>query len=537
MVIFVSDMFVENYVGGAELTTEAIIKGGLMPVIKAHSSSINVEIMKRNKDKFWIFGNFANLNEKCILYAVKNLSYSVLEYDYKYCFYRSPEKHISESGHCNCENTTRAKLISVFYRKAVTTWFMSEVQKQKYVSKFSFLDAENIKVLSSVFSRETIDLIESLDISKKNNKWLILNSPSWIKGVDSTIDYAKKNDLSYELVWGLKHKDLLKKMATSKGIIYLPPGGDTCPRFIIEARMLGCDLIINENVQHKNEPWFENRETTIEYLKQRTKLFWSEVENKWDIETPKRKDTANHKFNIIVPFYNAGPWIKKCIESVKEQAYQNFNCFLIDDMSTDDANKIIEKEIKDDKRFKLIINENKQYALGNIVKTLIENGRDDENVNVILDGDDWFSSYNVLSHLDDVYTNSKCLMTYGSYVYHPGGTKGVEPSDYPVDIVSGNKFRQDRWRASHLRTFKTKLWKNIDLEDLKDDDGQYYKTAYDQALMLPLLEMAGEKSKYISEILHVYNRENPLNVDKVKQKIQFETAQKIRSKKPYKRKF
>ena len=75
------------------------------------------------------------------------------------------------------------------------------------------------------------------------------------------------------------------------------------------------------------------------------------------------------------------------------------------------------------------------------------------------------------------------------------------------------------------------------MEDLKDDDGQYYKTAYDQALMLPLLEMAGEKSKYISEILHVYNRENPLNVDKVKQKIQFETAQKIRSKKPYKRKF
>jgi glycosyltransferase involved in cell wall biosynthesis len=326
-------------------------------------------------------------------------------------------------------------------------------------------------------------------------------------------------------------------MATSEGIIYLPPGGDTCPRFIIEARMLGCDLIINENVQHKNEPWFENRETTIKYLRQRTKIFWSEIENKWNIETPKRKDTTNHKFNIIVPFYNAGPWIKKCIESIKGQTHQNFNCFLIDDVSTDDTSKIIEKEIKNDERFLLTTNANKEYALGNIVKTLINNKCDEEDINIILDGDDWLSSYNVLSHLDDIYSTSKCLMTYGSYVYYPNGVKGIEPSDYPADVINGNKFRQDRWRASHLRTFKTKLWKNIDLEDLKDDDGQYYKTAYDQALMLPLLEMAGEKSKYISEILHVYNRENPLNVDKVKQKIQFETAQKIRAKKPYKRKF
>ena len=39
-------------------------------------------------------------------------------------------------------------------------------------------------------------------------------------------------------------------------------------------------------------------------------------------------------------------------------------------------------------------------------------------------------------------------------------------------------------------------WDKLDQEDLKDQDGNYYKMAYDQAIMLPLLEMAGEKSKY-----------------------------------------
>ena len=57
---------------------------------------------------------------------------------------------------------------------------------------------------------------------------------------------------------------------------------------------------------------------------------------------------------------------------------------------------------------------------------------------------------------------------------------------------------------------------------------------YDQAIMLPLLELAGKKSEYISDSLHVYNKNNPLNVDKIKQKKQHELSLKIRQKSRYK---
>jgi hypothetical protein len=86
-----------------------------------------------------------------------------------------------------------------------------------------------------------------------------------------------------------------------------------------------------------------------------------------------------------------------------------------------------------------------------------------------------------------------------------------------------------------LRTFKYKLWKNIDHKDLKDDGGKYYTMAYDQALMLPLLEMAGDRSRYIWDLLHVYNKDNPISVDKIKAEQQLATAQEIRRKKPYRR--
>ena len=126
----------------------------------------------------------------------------------------------------------------------------------------------------------------------------------------------------------------------------------------------------------------------------------------------------------------------------------------------------------------------------------------------------------------------------------PGACIGLEPQDLKykgdsTDVLIGdnNTFREDNWRASHLRTFKQLLWNLINMEDLQDDGGEYYKTAYDQALMLPMLEMAGNKIKYVSKILHVYNRMNPNNVDKIKQQEQHATSQKIRSQEKYKRLF
>ena len=58
---------------------------------------------------------------------------------------------------------------------------------------------------------------------------------------------------------------------------------------------------------------------------------------------------------------------------------------------------------------------------------------------------------------------------------------------------------------------------------------------YDQAIMLPFLEMSAERSKYIPDILHVYNKQNPLNVDKIKAQKQTNLAKYIRNKKRYAR--
>jgi len=534
MIFFVCDMFAEQYEGGAELTTEAIIKKGLFPVNKVICSEANPAIMEKYKDAFWIFGNYRDLSEECLMYAAKNLHYSVLEYDYKFCFYRSIKKHEFAEGACTCVTSRKGKLVSIFLHNAKATWWMSQKQMEKYQSLYPFLKKSNNIVLNSVFSDETLEYVETLDTENKNDTWLILDSPSWIKGAKESINYAEKNNLKYELIWDIPHSKLLDKLAQSKGIIFFPQDSDTCPRMTVEARLLGCEIISNDNMQHKDEPWFKNKNSTIKHLRQRTNIFWKEIENiaAKNLNIPQTISVISDlKFKIVVPFFNCERWIKKCINSMQSQKYKNFECFLIDDASTDNSAGIVKKEIANDSRFNLIQNREKKYALSNIAGAIEEFNCNDDDVIILLDGDDWFASSLTLNKLCESYGDK--LMTYGSYVFNPSGIRGPEPSEYSNEVIKTSSFRKDQWRASHLRTFKYELWKRIDHNDLKDENGDYYKMTYDQAIMFPLLEMAGDRSAFIPEILHVYNKDNPLSVDKNKAQEQCALAQKIRSKKTY----
>ena len=64
----------------------------------------------------------------------------------------------------------------------------------------------------------------------------------------------------------------------------------------------------------------------------------------------------NLKISIIVPIYNTSKYLKKCIDSLINQTYENIEIILLNDGSTDDSAKII-KEYKD-KRIKYIEKDN-----------------------------------------------------------------------------------------------------------------------------------------------------------------------------------
>lgn len=283
-VIFVSDAYASDYQGGAELTTEALLSACPFEVFRLRSSEVTMELLQQGARKYWIFGNFANLDRALIPSICANLLYSVIEYDYKYCRYRSPEKHLDiEKVPCACQNEEMGLMVSAFYHAAKSLWWMSEKQQAHYSKLFPFLGqkVESI-VLSSVFDDDffaSVKVLRERAKASPRNGWIVMGSPSWIKGTQEAIEWCQAQGHEYEVVWGLSYSEVLRKMSTAEGLVFLPKGGDTCPRMVIEAKLLGCKLHLNDHVQHKDEIWFDTDDMldTEAYLYLSRDRFWNGI--------------------------------------------------------------------------------------------------------------------------------------------------------------------------------------------------------------------------------------------------------------------
>lgn len=69
-------------------------------------------------------------------------------------------------------------------------------------------------------------------------------------------------------------------------------------------------------------------------------------------------DKNNGKVSIIVPVYNVEKYLDECITSIINQSYKNIEIILVDDGSTDNSGKILDKFEKKDERIKVVHKEN-----------------------------------------------------------------------------------------------------------------------------------------------------------------------------------
>ena len=247
------------------------------------------------------------------------------------------------------------------------------------------------------------------------------------------------------------------------------------------------------------------------------------------------KKIINHQeekyfFNVVVPVFNAEKYIEKCLSSIVKQSHKRFQVQVVDDCSTDSSNEIASAICKENKNFKFFRNDRRVGALNNICNLLETKIKEpSKTVDLIIDGDDYLYSSDVLNILEEKYLQTNCLITYGSHI----SSKGVQGKKYPRLIREFNLFRKYFWYASHLKTFRHDLWLALNPKDLINKNREYFSVAWDLAMMFPMLEMAGNRQEFISEILYFYNDNNPISDHKIRRKEQILAAREIRQKKRY----
>lgn len=60
------------------------------------------------------------------------------------------------------------------------------------------------------------------------------------------------------------------------------------------------------------------------------------------------------KVTIVIASYNSGKTIKKALQSVEDQTFQNWECLVVDGASKDDTIKIVKEFVDSDSRFRII---------------------------------------------------------------------------------------------------------------------------------------------------------------------------------------
>ena len=120
------------------------------------------------------------------------------------------------------------------------------------------------------------------------------------------------------------------------------------------------------------------------------------------------------KVSIIIPVYNTRVKLHRCLDSILTQSYQNFECIIIDDGSTDDSAAIIDEYVNKDSRFKAVHKKNGGVSSARNYGLNIAKGE----WIVFVDSDDYLLPDHISSMIASISDDVDLVMT-GFRFLHP----------------------------------------------------------------------------------------------------------------------
>lgn len=128
--------------------------------------------------------------------------------------------------------------------------------------------------------------------------------------------------------------------------------------------------------------------------------------------------------SVIVPVYKIEAYLPKCIESILEQSFTDFELILVDNGSPDNCPKICDEYAKKDSRIKAIHKEHGELLSGR--KEGLRNAKG--KYVAYIDGDDWVDKFylDILFKLAEV--NNSDLVVTGHFREFEGKIETVKPA-------------------------------------------------------------------------------------------------------------
>lgn len=151
----------------------------------------------------------------------------------------------------------------------------------------------------------------------------------------------------------------------------------------------------------------------------------------------KEVDKMNEeKVTIIVGIYNSAKFLRKGLESIKEQTWTNIEVLLMDDGSTDDSGSICDEYAARDKRFVSIHKKNSGVCDSRNKALDIATG----DYVCFMDGDDWFS-LDFVEYMMDIIHKTNTKMALSDHLFTTRNQEQIENDK--IECLDGNRIIAD----------------------------------------------------------------------------------------------
>ena len=218
----------------------------------------------------------------------------------------------------------------------------------------------------------------------------------------------------------------------------------------------------------------------------------------------------NYKIGIIVPNYNYSHTLEKCLYSIVNQKYKNYEVIFVDDMSTDNSVKIA-KSFQDKMNIKIVELKQKRFNGGARNEAYLYLS-DDVDYVYYVDSDDWLYDEYALEKINNAIQDEIDVLFVGlASSYHNHITIEREPNyKTKYEAMLG-------WSGSCGKVIKKELATRQEClyneGTLKEDKNQHRKIC----IYMNTFDC-------LQEPIYVWNRDNHKSVTTIREKIFWGTS-------------
>ena len=206
------------------------------------------------------------------------------------------------------------------------------------------------------------------------------------------------------------------------------------------------------------------------------------------------------KISIIIPVYNVSKYIDKCIESVLNQTYSDFELILVDDGSIDDSGIICDKYELIDHRVQVCHKKNEGVSVARNIGISMSQGK----WVTFIDGDDFVAETYLAGLVKPIIKNSDIEFVHGGCTNYFVDTDSFHPEQVYTDVVSENK-------QHILDEFRGLVVSKLFLREIIAENNLYFNPAIsigeDMIFTMQYLSLV-KKYAFVSENGYYYRRHN-----------------------------